>query len=268
MKHLIHLILLIGFIFPAKLMAQEFSVESFRQLPNDVSAFINVVYDLNDDACALVKVVAPSDFAFSTPLGIVKRKDEVGEIWLYIPKGSRMLTLKHPEWGVLRDYRFDKPLESHMSYELRLNLPMPQITEFHDTIETIKTDTITIERMRPKVPLTFHTLATVAMHKEGPSYGLFFAMMRRNGFFLHYSSNMKSLGNTIGSCNKEGDKEGETIRPYYSGNTRHTNYSITAGAIHNIYRGICLFEGIGYGKYATAWQLSASEGGGYLRNEG
>ena len=131
MKHLIHLILLIGFIFPAKLMAQEFSVESFRQLPNDVSAFINVVYDLNDDACALVKVVAPSDFAFSTPLGIVKRKDEVGEIWLYIPKGSRMLTLKHPEWGVLRDYRFDKPLESHMSYELRLNLPMPQITEFH-----------------------------------------------------------------------------------------------------------------------------------------
>ena len=108
MKHLIHLILLIEFIFPAKLMAQEFSVESFRQLPNDVSAFINVVYDLNDDACALVKVVAPSDFAFSTPLGIVKRKDEVGEIWLYIPKGSRMLTLKHPEWGVLRDYKFEK----------------------------------------------------------------------------------------------------------------------------------------------------------------
>lgn len=268
MKHLIHLMLLIGFIFPAKLMAQEFSVESFRQLPNDVSAFINVVYDLNDDACALVKVVAPSDFAFSTPLGIVKRKDEVGEIWLYIPKGSKMLTLKHPEWGVLRDYRFDKPLESHMSYELRLNLPSPLITELHDTIETIKTDTITIECMRPKVPLTFHTLATVAMHKEGPSYGLFFAMMRRNGFFLHYSSNMKSLCNTIGSCNKEGDKEGETIRPYYSGNTRHTNYSITAGAIHNIYRDICLFEGIGYGKYATAWQLSASEGGGYLRNEG
>ena len=60
MKHLIHLMLLIGFIFPAKLMAQEFSVESFRQLPNDVSAFINVVYDLNDDACALVKVTIPS----------------------------------------------------------------------------------------------------------------------------------------------------------------------------------------------------------------
>ena len=67
--------------------SQEFTVSSFRLLPNDVSAFVNSVRDLNDEACALVKVEAPSDFAFSTPLGIVKRKDEVGEIWLYLPPG-------------------------------------------------------------------------------------------------------------------------------------------------------------------------------------
>ena len=48
-------------------------------MPNDVSAFITPVRDLNDEPCALVKVEAPSDFAFSTPLGIVSRKDEVGE---------------------------------------------------------------------------------------------------------------------------------------------------------------------------------------------
>ena len=51
-------------------------------MPNDVSAFITPVRDLNDEPCALVKVEAPSDFAFSTPLGIVSRKDKVGEIWL------------------------------------------------------------------------------------------------------------------------------------------------------------------------------------------
>ena len=59
-----------------------FTVASFRQLPTDVSAFIDAVRDLNGEACALLKVVAPSDFAFSSPLGIVKRRDEVGEIWL------------------------------------------------------------------------------------------------------------------------------------------------------------------------------------------
>lgn len=66
-----------------------FSVESFRQLPTDVSAFIDAVRDLNDEACALLKVVAPADFAFSSPLGIVERRDKVGEIWLFMPKAQR-----------------------------------------------------------------------------------------------------------------------------------------------------------------------------------
>lgn len=100
-----------------------FSVESFRQLPTDVSAFIDAVRDLNDEACALLKVVAPADFAFSSPLGIVERRDKVGEIWLFMPKGTKSITLKHPQWGVLRDYAFGTKLESRMTYEMRLRLP-------------------------------------------------------------------------------------------------------------------------------------------------
>ena len=57
-------------LMPFYSSAQDFSVASFRLLPNDVSAFIDNVRDLNDEACALMKVEAPSDFAFSTPLGI------------------------------------------------------------------------------------------------------------------------------------------------------------------------------------------------------
>ena len=266
----LQLAMILWLAIPSALRAQEFSVASFRQLPNDVSAFINNVRDLNDEACALIKVVAPADFAFSSPLGIVKRKDEVGEIWLYLPKGTKTLTLKHPEWGVLRDYRLGKPLESRMTYEMKLNLPKPPITELHDTIVEIKTitDTIAIEKVRPKLPLTFYTLATVALHKDGPSYGIFLALMRRHGFFLHASSNLKSIGSTEGNCDKEGFTGSSNIKPYYSGETRHTNYTLTAGAIHHITHGVCLFEGIGYGKSATAWQLSESEGKGYLLNDG
>ena len=51
------------------------------------------------------------------------------------------------------------------------------------------------------------------------------------------------------------------------GNTRHQNYTFTAGAIHHITHGFCLFEGVGYGKAATAWQQTESSGGGYLLNE-
>ena len=261
---------LMWLICQATMFSQEFSVASFQVLPNDVSAFINNVRDLNDDACALIKVEAPSDFAFSTPLGIVKRKDEVGEIWLYVPKGTKMLTLKHPQWGVIRDYKLGKPLESRMTYELKLNQPKTIIAEKHDTIIQIKTvtDTIAIPQVKPKMPLSIYTLATIALHKDGPSYGIFFALMRRHGFFLHASSDLKGIGTTEGNCQEDGSINDQGDKPYYSGNTRHSNYTLTAGAIHHLGKGICLFEGIGYGRTATAWEQSESEGGGYLLNEG
>lgn len=265
----------------ARMFSQEFSVASFQVLPNDVSAFINNVRDLNDEACALIKVEAPSDFAFSTPLGIVKRKDEVGEIWLYVPKGTKMLTLKHPQWGVIRDYKLGKPLESRMTYELKLNLPRLAIAEKHDTIIQIKTvtDTIAIPQAKPKMALSIYSFATIALHQDGPSYGIFFAMMHRHGFFLHASSDFKSIGKTEGNCDKDGDMtktsstsnrtSGNTSnKPYYTGETRHSNYTITAGAIHHIYKSLRIFEGIGYGRSATAWQMGESEGGGYLLNDG
>lgn len=254
----------------ATMFSQEFSVASFQVLPNDVSAFINNVRDLNDEACALIKVEAPSDFAFSTPLGIVKRKDEVGEIWLYVPRGTKMLTLKHPLWGVLRDYKLGKLLESRMTYELKLNQPKTIIAEKHDTIIQIKTvtDTIAIPQVKPKMPLSIYTLATIALHQDGPSYGIFFAMMRRHGFFLHASSDFKSIGKTEGNCDKDGNIDKANDKPYYTGKTRHSNYTLTVGAIHHICKSLRIFEGIGYGRSATAWQMGESEGGGYLLNDG
>ena len=251
-------------------LPQEFSVSSFRMLPNDVTAFVNSVRDLNDEACALVKVEAPSDFAFSTPLGIVKRKDEVGEIWLYLPKGTKMLTLKHPEWGVLRDYKLGMVLESRMTYEMKLSLPKPAIAERHDTIVQVRTvvDTVTVARTRPKLPLSLYALATIGAHDNGPSYGVFFAMMHRHGFFVHASTDFGSIGKTNGSCSKDGSIGGTNEKPYYSGKTANSHYTVTAGAIHRLTKGVCLFEGVGYGRSAVAWQLAESEGGGYVQNDG
>lgn len=153
--------------------SQEFTVSSFRLLPNDASAFVNSVRDLNDEACALVKVEAPSDFAFSTPLGIVKRKDEVGEIWLYLPQGTKMLTLKHPVWGVLRDYQLGTTLESRMTYELKVDVPRLALAERHDTIVQVRTiiDTVTVAQSRPKEPWSAYALATIGAHDNVATAG-------------------------------------------------------------------------------------------------
>lgn len=264
------LFLILSILGCGKVYAQQFSVEKFSTLSNDVSAFINVVRDLNGEACAVVKVAASSDFVFSSPLGIVKRKDYVGEIWLYLPKGSKKITIKHPRWGVLRDYQFPEPLESRMTYELVIVQPRQPLTVKHDTIVHTKTitDTIIVSKKRPKLPLKLHAMLTSAFHDNGPSAGVMLALMRRLGVFIHAQSDLRSIGTTTMTCDKSGNIAGSEVSPYYSGQTRHSNYVLTAGIIHCIGNRANLFCGAGYGRTATAWQLAESEGGGYALNDG
>ena len=247
-----------------------FTVASFRQLPTDVSAFIDAVRDLNGEACALLKVVAPSDFAFSSPLGIVKRRDEVGEIWLYLPKGTKSITLKHPQWGVLRNYQLGTKLESRMTYEMRLHLPQAAIVEKHDTIVYTQTvvDTITVAPPVRIMQLHAYTLLTASMHTDGPSWGIMAAIMRRYGVYVHASSNLHSAKPTLGSCNSDGYRADSDSKPYYTGRTQTAEYALTFGAIHRLNSWLNIFEGIGYGSNTTSWQLAESEGGGWLTHKG
>ncbi len=252
--------------------AAKFAVTAFKALPMDVSAFISPVYDLNGEACALVKVVVSADFAFSSPLGIVKRKNDTGEVWLYLPKGSKMLTIKHPQWGVLRNYRFPKPLESHVTYEMSVSTPsvVPLKPVKPDTVVLTKTvtDTVVVAKRKEKMPWAIHALATVALHSDGPSWGVMLAVLRRHGAFVHVQGDMRSVGSTEQTCNKEGFLPGDDVKPYYSGNSRHSNYAVTAGIVHRLCGWLNLFYGVGYGRTSTAWQLAESEGGGYVLNEG
>ncbi len=123
------ILLFILSLWSASVQAQEFSVAGFRLLPNDVSAFITPVRDLNDEPCALVKVEAPSDFAFSTPLGIVSRKDKVGEIWLYLPKGIQ--TAYHQASGMGRAARLPVQQTAGKQNDLRAETETAQACSYH-----------------------------------------------------------------------------------------------------------------------------------------
>lgn len=121
-----------------------------------------------------------------------------------------------------------------MTYEMKLLLPKPEVTELHDTIVQVKTvvDTVAVAMKRPKMPLAIYTLATIALHEDGPSYGLWFALMHRHGFFLHASTDLKSIGSTVGNCQEDGSINASGTKPYYTGATKHSNYTLTLGAIH------------------------------------
>lgn len=249
--------------------AQDFSVRSFRALPNDITAYIAPVRDLNDEACALIKVVGDPDFVFSSPLGIVKRQNEVGEIWLYLPAGSVMITIKHPQWGVMRDYRFSVPLESRMTYELWLTPPldyrrpqeMPALSPHPYPLDTclhaVKSlpEPAPLRPRRPRERLQGLLMLNAGIHSDRPSAGIRLVLMRRHGAYLLAQTDFHSTPHTQGECDRYGTlSNGET--PYYTGQTEEGRWMVMAGGIHRIAGDFCLYEGLGYGQRLLAWEQS------------
>ncbi len=253
--------------------AQKFSVSSFRVLPNDVSAFISPIKDLNGEDCALIKVAASEDFVFSAPLGIVKREDNVGEIWLYIPRKSKKITIKHPKWGVLRDYSFPEKIDSHITYEMRIDEPEypvgdigSTVTTVRDTVVVMRVDTLVVAPQTRYVPFSVNVIPTIGYggNSKTVTGGLLVTAMKRHGGFLHVSSDFGTVGKTIGECDKNGAINGSI--PFFTGEKRHGCMIINIGAAHRLSDKVRIFEGLGYGYNSIAWQLAESEGGGYVKN--
>ena len=106
------------------LSAQNISVSSFKLLESDLTANTTgtMERDLNGEVAALIKVVTTEQgFVFDGGMtGIVKTKQEIGEVWVYVPHGMKKVTIKHAQLGVLRDYYFPIPVEKAKTYEMVL----------------------------------------------------------------------------------------------------------------------------------------------------
>lgn len=104
--------------------AQSISVSSFRLLENDLDANTagTMERDQNGEVAALIKVVTTqTGFSFDGgALGIVKTVQKPGEIWVYVPRGLKKITISHPQLGVLRDYYLPMTVASARTYEMIL----------------------------------------------------------------------------------------------------------------------------------------------------
>ncbi|MBP7077398.1 MAG: SUMF1/EgtB/PvdO family nonheme iron enzyme [Bacteroidales bacterium] len=104
-------------------IAQQISVASFERRDNDMDARVNYpVKDQNGDVCALIKVeTTQTGFVFEGgSLGIMKTERKTGEYWVYIPWGSKRITIKHDQLGILRDYTFPESIEKATVYLMKL----------------------------------------------------------------------------------------------------------------------------------------------------
>ena len=100
-------------------VAQEMSVESFTKLERDMSARTANIRDINGELCALLKIeTTEKGFIFQ---GMVERTEQkVGEIYVFVSPGMRFITIKHNDFGMLRNYEFPQSIESGVVYHMKL----------------------------------------------------------------------------------------------------------------------------------------------------
>lgn len=127
------------------LSAQSLSVESFKLLENDMTANTKgtLEYDQNGDAAALIKIIT-TETGFVVDggmMGIVKTKQEVAELWVYVPYGIQKIKLRHPQLGQL-EYYFPIAIDKARTYEMRL---------VSGTVRTIVDDQHTMQYLIMKV---------------------------------------------------------------------------------------------------------------------
>lgn len=176
-----------------------FYVQSFKKLDWDLDARVNYpVLDQNNRKAALIKVVIPAtgfDFDFGI-MGIVNVKQEVGEIWVYVPEGVKKITIRHKDYGVIRNYEFGCPIESATVYELTLHLPAKNEVKVvvRDSIIYVPTYIpvqTTVAEVRKREPIGLNVMAVGNI--PNPAGGLMVAWNeRRFGAYAKFITDLRS----------------------------------------------------------------------------
>lgn len=101
-------------------MGQEadFEIRNFHERTTDLSAISSNYKDLNGNPAALIRMtVRDPQFEFSANLGIIAQERKTGEVYLYVPQDTRRLTVRHPRYGVLKDYAIPVRIRSKVTYD-------------------------------------------------------------------------------------------------------------------------------------------------------
>lgn len=239
--------------------SSDFYVQSFKKLEWDLDARSNYpMLDQNNRKAALIKVVIPdSGFDFDVGvMGVVGVKQEVGEIWVYVPEGVRKMTIRHKGYGIIRDYEFDCPIESASVYELVLHVPRHQESKVivRDSIVYVPTP-VNVETPRKRKRLGISVLAVGSV--PDPSFGVMAVWSpKRLGAYLKATGNLKP-SNYSYTCHEDGTTDNGYI--WTSGKGHVSKMTVTAGGIFRCLDWLSVSAGAGYGKRVLLWRDSKDD---------
>lgn len=103
--------------------AQDIEIKDFERNYTSLIASMNPVNDNAGEACAIIRFsVRDTSFIIEPNLGVVKRINNPGEILLYVPKGTKRITVRHKKVMPLRDYEIPETIEPKTTYDAVLTL--------------------------------------------------------------------------------------------------------------------------------------------------
>ena len=239
----------------------DFSVRSFRRLEWDLDARSNhPLRDQNGRKAALIKVITSAeglDFDVGV-MGIVAVRQEVGEVWVYVPEKVMRITVRHKDFGVIRDYVFPEPIESAATYEMVLKTPAPPSVEK----EIIVRDSIVY------LPSPADSSAVTVRRREpaGLSVSAAFAFPDCSGGFMlgwekyRWGCYVKAVSNFRSSASAyDCLSDGTTSEGYIwtSGRSRVSRLFFTTGLVFRPCDWLSLYTGAGYGSRTLLWEDSS-----------
>lgn len=256
LKHLLVALLML----PLAGMAQEIKIEDFQKLERDMSARTAKVKDVNGDLCALLKIeTTEKGFEFSG-CNIEKTEQKTGEIWLFASPGVKFITIKHKDFGVLRNYQFPQSIESGVVYQIKLSTEAKEVKIDTSTInkavdskidakmeemnkklaelEQLKQD-IQNQPKQEETPVYVKPLSDrdkfvmlTAAYSTSPqlSVGLSFGMLKTWGWYVSVASGLEF---DALKAQHEDDAAG-TAGYYYDGNNTSARLSAHAGIMYRV----------------------------------
>ena len=123
MKKIVSALLLI-LAFALQVHAQKrIQVSKFEKSVTSLIGSVNPVEDNTGEACAVLRVwMSDNDFEIEPNLGVLKRETKTGEQLLWIPVGTKRLTIRHNGVMPLAGYVIPLRLEPKVTYDAEVEI--------------------------------------------------------------------------------------------------------------------------------------------------
>lgn len=117
------MILLLMIVAAEQLRAQDIQISRFERNYTSLIASVNPVYDNTGEACAVLRFyVREKDFIIEPNLGMMKQEVLPGEIRIWVPKGTKRLTVRKQDWMPLTGYEIPVVIEPKVTYDVELSI--------------------------------------------------------------------------------------------------------------------------------------------------